>query len=134
MKWNDIKNHMKKIASDVQMPPMTPAPAAANGAQPIMSASSRDRMQKWITIALIFVVIIAGGVIAYLLFWKKQPNTSPLSPKDAAYVQTFFDTNPPAQLQKNDLQFIQNYFKPAAAPAPTKTPTKAATQSKVKAK
>lgn len=133
MKWNDIVNHMKKNSGMPATAPVTPVVSSENQTTPVRSVGYHVR--KWIPVTIIFLVIIAGVVIAYLLIKNNKPDTDALFKKDdAAYVDQFFKNNPPAQLTPTEMQNIKSILQtgnptspvsaPVLKPVTSKTPKK----------
>lgn len=118
MKWNDIRDRLKKSSNSV-MESFKPESMMVNssvgaGGVPVSSIKKTDF--KKIIFPLIVAVVIVAGVIAIYVVLKNK-NILPgdnlqLNKEEVTAVNTFFEQNPPQPLDQKDITAITNILDP----------------------
>ena len=134
MKWNDIRDRLKKSSNSV-MESFKPESMMVNnsvgaGGVPVSSMKKTDF--KKVIFPLVVAVVIVAGVIA-IYFVLKNKNILPgddlkLNKEEVAAVNTFFEQNPPQPLDQKDVTAIQNILDPQPEVSVEKTPVKPTTK------
>lgn len=113
MKWNDIRDRLKKTSNSVMgsFKPESVMVSQNDGASTVSTSS----IKKIIFPAIVGIVIIAGIVAIYVVL--KNKNILPgdnlqLNKEEVTAVNTFFEQNPPQPLDQKDITAITNILDP----------------------
>ncbi len=134
MKWNDIRDRLKKSSSSVieSLKPetLTKNSGVTDSAGDVSSMKKTD-IKKILFPLIVAVVIVAGVVAIYLVLKNKNiiPSDSlTLNKDEVTAVNTFFTQNPPQPLDQKDVTAIQNILDPQPVVSVEKTPVKPTTK------
>lgn len=138
MKWNDIRDRLKKSSNSV-MESLKPESSAKNidtSASGVAVSEVKKPDFKKIVFPLIVAVVIVAGVAAIYFVLKNKNIISDdnikLNTQEVTAVNTFFKENPAQPLTKSDVTQIQSILDPQPTASVEKNPTK--TTTKVPAK
>ena len=134
MKWNDIRDRLKKSSSSVMesLKPETPIKnSGVTDSAGDVSSRKKTVFSKILFPLIVAVVIVAGVVAVYLVLKNKNiipSDNLTLNKDEVTAVNTFFTQNPPQPLDQKDITAIQNILDPQPVVSVEKTPVKPTTK------